>query len=163
MCAGDGVEPDISDHVGKGKHAPAIDDDGKLGRQGKGGIGKGRAQRIGKRRGIGKLGRVDAGKRRHLDGDARLRGNAGRGKAGGKMRNGGFGEAAKLEIAARGDLDEAVAVRPRQIGKDEEVLCRQGRRDGAQAHQKAVAGPHRGGDGGARAAPQRTGFARKYR
>ena len=96
-------------------------------------------QRIGQHRNA--VARLDA-ERCHVRGEQRRRRRA---------------QAADLDAAARGDLDDAVAVRPRRGAKASEGVERDRRSGGRQAREQTVAGRHRRGEPGTSAAAHRYG------
>ncbi len=107
-----GLQPDICREFVKDEPAAGVNDNGELCSEQ--GLGMkcidGVSQTLGEQSRISDLRRIDATERRYFDGDAALRHDAGAIDIGGQSGHALRRHAAQLEIAARCDLDQAVAV-----------------------------------------------------
>ena len=139
----------------------AVDDDAHLRRKAFD-IGGTVADRYGQGAGIGDFVGVDAGQRRHFHRQPVAQRQLQGANLGIELGCGEGGEPTNLQIAACGNIKDAVAVPTGQLAEGRQLRWMECLRQ-RNARQQAVAGLHRGGKGRAGAAALRRGCQRPRR
>ena len=157
MTAVDGPHPDVRRQRIEMQRRAAVDRHRHLGRQARRERRSGQSlpQWRGERMGVEHVCVGQPGQRigHHRNAVARL--DPERCHLGGEQRRRRRAQAPDLDAAARGDLDDAVAVRSRRRAQAGEGVERDRRSGGRQAGEQAVAGRHRRGESGTGAAAHR--------